>query len=165
MVIGAANLVSEDFGHTITKEDVFPSENIQIHYLDGAEKMNQTERGDWIDCYVYETVELKAGDFALINLGFSCKLPDGYEAHLVPRSSTFKHWGLIQTNSTGVIDQSYCGQDDIWKMPVYATKDTVINAGDRPCQFRIEPKMPKINFNEVDNLNSENRGGFGSSGK
>ena len=111
-----------------------------------------------------EKVELKQGDFALISLGVSMKLPDGYEAHLAPRSSTFKTWGIIQTNSIGVVDNSYSGNNDIWKMPVYATRDTVINVNDRICQFRIMPKMPVLDVEEVDNLEGPDRGGFGSTG-
>ena len=92
------------------------------------------------------------------------KLPDGYEAHLAPRSSTFKTWGIIQTNSIGVVDNSYSGNNDIWKMPVYATRDTVINVNDRICQFRIMPKVPVLDVEEVDNLEGPDRGGFGSTG-
>lgn len=92
------------------------------------------------------------------------KLPDGYEAHLAPRSSTFKTWGIIQTNSIGVVDNSYSGNNDIWKMPVYATRDTVINVNDRICQFRIMLKMPVVDVEEVDNLEGPDRGGFGSTG-
>ena len=92
------------------------------------------------------------------------KLPDGYEAHLAPRSSTFKTWGIIQTNSIGVVDNSYSGNNDIWKMPVYATRDTVINVNDRICQFRIMSKMPVVDVEEVDNLEGPDRGGFGSTG-
>lgn len=92
------------------------------------------------------------------------KLPDGYEAHLVPRSSTFKTWGIIQTNSIGVVDNSYSGNNDIWKMPVYAIRNTVINVNDRICQFRIMPKMPVVDVEEVDSLEGPDRGGFGSTG-
>jgi dUTP pyrophosphatase len=93
------------------------------------------------------------------------QLPEGYEAHVVPRSSTFKTYGVIQTNSCGVIDGSYCGDEDIWKMPVYATRDTVIEKNDRICQFRIMKNQPKILFEETKKLNNQNRGGFGSTGK
>lgn len=92
------------------------------------------------------------------------KLPDGYEAHLAPRSSTFKTWHVLQTNGVAVIDNSYSGNNDIWKMPVYATRDTVINVNDRICQFRIMPKMPVLDVEEVDNLEGPDRGGFGSTG-
>lgn len=91
-------------------------------------------------------------------------LPEGYEAHVVPRSSTFKNWGILQTNSMGIIDNSYCGDNDIWQMPVYAVRDTHISKGDKICQFRIVPKMPTVNFAESDHLSDKDRGGFGSTG-
>ena len=138
---------------------------LQIKYHnEEIEKIKKIDKGDWIDLRAAEKVELKQGDFALISLGVSMKLPDGYEAHLAPRSSTFKTWGIIQTNSIGVVDNSYSGNNDIWKMPVYATRDTVININDRICQFRIMPKMPVVDVEEVDNLEGPDRGGFGSTG-
>ena len=138
---------------------------LQIKYHnEEIEKIKKIDKGDWIDLRAAEKVELKQGDFALISLGVSMKLPDGYEAHLAPRSSTFKTWGIIQTNSIGVVDNSYSGNNDIWKMPVYATRDTVINVNDRICQFRIMPKMPVVDVEEVDNLEGADRGGFGSTG-
>lgn len=141
------------------------SEEIKIKYLPGAAHMEQTDLGDWIDCFAYEDVTLHEGEYGYINLGFACQLPDGYEAHVAPRSSTFKHFGVIQTNSVGVIDNLFCGNDDTWMMPVLAMRDTIIKKGERPCQFRIMKKQPKIIFNQVVNLNDENRGGFGSSGR
>ena len=138
---------------------------LQIKYHnEEIEKIKKIDKGDWIDLRAAEKVELKQGDFALISLGVSMKLPDGYEAHLAPRSSTFKTWGIIQTNSIGVVDNSYSGNNDIWKMPVYATRNTVINVNDRICQFRIMPKMPVLDVEEVDNLEGPDRGGFGSTG-
>ena len=138
---------------------------LQIKYHnEEIEKIKKIDKGDWIDLRAAEKVELKQGDFALISLGVSMKLPDGYEAHLAPRSSTFKTWGIIQTNSIGVVDNSYSGNNDIWKMPVYATRDTVINVNDRICQFRIMQKMPVVDVEEVDNLEGPDRGGFGSTG-
>ena len=138
---------------------------LQIKYHnEEIEKIKKIDKGDWIDLRAAEKVELKQGDFALISLGVSMKLPDGYEAHLAPRSSTFKTWGIIQTNSIGVVDNSYSGNNDIWKMPVYATRDTVINVNDRICQFRIMPKMSVVDVEEVDNLEGPDRGGFGSTG-
>lgn len=138
---------------------------LQIKYHnEEIEKIKKIDKGDWIDLRAAEKVELKQGDFALISLGVSMKLPDGYEAHLAPRSSTFKTWGIIQTNSIGVVDNSYSGNNDIWKMPVYATRDAVINVNDRICQFRIMPKMPVLDVEEVDNLEGPDRGGFGSTG-
>lgn len=120
---------------------------------------------DWIDLRSAETVNLKTNEFKLISLGISMELPEGYEAHVIPRSSTFKNFGVIQTNHFGLIDESYKGDDDIWKFPAYALRDTTINENDRICQFRIERKMPPISIIEVDNLNNESRGGIGSSGK
>ena len=138
---------------------------LQIKYHNKEiEKIKKIDKGDWIDLRAAEKVELKQGDFALISLGVSMKLPDGYEAHLAPRSSTFKTWGIIQTNSIGVVDNSYSGNNDIWKIPVYATRNTVINVNDRICQFRIMPKMPVLDVEEVDNLEGPDRGGFGSTG-
>lgn len=127
-------------------------------------KIERIKKGDWIDLRAAETVILKEGDFKLISLGISTQLPSGYEAHVVPRSSTFKTWGIIQTNSMGLIDESYCGDNDIWRFPVLATRNTVINENDRICQFRIAEKMKEIEFEEVEKLDGEDRGGFGSTG-
>lgn len=121
--------------------------------------------GDWVDLKSAETVSLKANEYKLISLGVSMKLPNGYEAHIVPRSSTFKNFGIIQTNHCGIIDNSYSGTNDIWRFPAYALRDAVINEGDRICQFRIVEKMPNIKFVEVDVLDDIDRGGFGSTGK
>lgn len=139
--------------------------NIKIKYHNkGIEKMTQIPNGDWIDLRAAETVALKAGEFKLISLGVSMKLPDGYEAHVVPRSSTFKKWGVLQTNSMGVIDNSYCGENDIWRFPALAMRDTFIEEGDRICQFRIVKKMDPVEFVEVEHMDDADRGGFGSTG-
>ena len=122
------------------------------------------EGGDWIDLHAAERVEMKAGEFRIISLGISMKLPEGYEAHVVPRSSTFKCWGILQTNHMGVIDNAYCGDGDVWGFPALAMRDTVIEKGDRICQFRIVQKMEPVRFVEVDHLDGANRGGFGSTG-
>ncbi|MCD8296860.1 MAG: deoxyuridine 5'-triphosphate nucleotidohydrolase [Prevotella sp.] len=139
---------------------------IQIKYhTDEIKKIEKIKNGDWIDLRAAQKVELHAGDFAIISLGVSMKLPKNYEAHIVPRSSTFKKWGIIQTNGVGIIDNSYSGDNDIWGMPVYATRDTIINVGDRICQFRVEKKMKdNISFKEVEQLGGADRGGFGSTG-
>lgn len=129
------------------------------------DKIKKFANGDWIDLRAAETVELKAGEYKVISLGISIELPMGYEAHIVPRSSTFKNWGIIQSNQMGIIDNSYSGDDDIWGMPVLATRDTVIHKNDRICQFRIVEKQPEIIFEEVEKLDGQNRGGFGSTGK
>ena len=141
--------------------------NIKIKYhTDDIEKLRYIDgKSDWIDLRAAEDVELKAGEFALISLGVSMQLPKGYEAHIVPRSSTFKTWGIIQTNHQAVIDESYNGDNDIWKSPVYALRDTVIHKNDRICQFRIMKHQPTIEFEEVDKLEGSDRGGFGSTGK
>lgn len=128
------------------------------------EKIQKTINGDWIDLRAAERVEMKAGDFKIIPLGVSMKLPEGYEANIVPRSSTFKKWGILQTNSYGVIDNSYSGDNDIWGFPALAMRDTVIEEGDRICQFRITKRMEPVEFIEVEHLEGEDRGGFGSTG-
>ena len=134
----------------------FSDEIERLRYIDG--------KSDWIDLRASETVELKAGEFKLIPLGVAMQLPAGYEAHVVPRSSTFKNYGVLQVNSCGVIDGSYCGDGDMWKMPVYATRDTVIHKNDRICQFRIMENQPHIIFEETASLEGKDRGGFGTTG-
>lgn len=118
----------------------------------------------WVDMRAAEDVDLKAGEFKIINLGVCMRLPSGFEGHIAPRSSTFKKWGIIMTNSVGVVDPAYSGDDDVWGMPVYATRDTHISFNDRICQFRIEKQQPMIQFKEVNRLSKESRGGFGSTG-
>ena len=142
-------------------------QKIKIKYFtDKIEPLDYIEgKSDWIDMRASEEVTLKAGEFALIPLGGAMELPKRYEAHLVPRSSTFKNYGLLQVNSCGIIDGSYCGDEDMWRMPVYATRDTVVNLNDRICQFRIMQNQPQIVFQEVNALGNSNRGGFGSTGK
>lgn len=140
---------------------------LKIKYLDAKmPKLNFVEgdKSDWIDLMCLADLNFNKNDFQLVNLGVVIKLPDGYEAHVVPRSSTFKKYGLLQTNSMGVIDGSYCGNDDIWHWPALATRDIIIPKYTRLCQFRIIKCMPKINFKEVDYLDGQNRGGFGSTG-
>lgn len=137
---------------------------IKIKYHTDIIPLEQKDGCDWVDLRAAETVALKQGTSKKISLGVSMELPEGYEAHIVPRSSTFDTWKVIQTNGMGVIDNSYSGDFDIWKMEVYAIQNTVINKNDRICQFRIVPKQPKLDFIEVNTLNNENRGGFGSTG-
>lgn len=137
---------------------------ILVKYLPNAHPLEQVNWGSWIDLYTYEDVALKQGDQKYINLGLSMKLPEGYEAILAPRSSTYKNWGLMQTNSIGVIDSTYCGDNDIWMFPAHASKNITIPAGTRLCQFRIQKEQPKINFESVDSLGTEDRGGLGSTG-
>ena len=142
-------------------------ETIKIKYFtDKIEKLTYIDgKSDWIDLRAAEDVSLKAGEFKLIPLGVAMELPGGYEAHVVPRSSTFKNFGIIQTNHQGVIDCSYCGDNDQWFMPVYAVRDTQIHVNDRICQFRIMENQPKIVFDEVEHLDHVDRGGHGSTGK
>lgn len=141
-------------------------ENIKIKYLNNEiEKIHYIGgKSDWIDLRAAEDVEMKAGDFRLIPLGVAMELPKGYEAHLIPRSSTFKNFGILQTNSMGLIDETYNGDNDWWYFPALAMRDTVIHKNDRICQFRIMEHQPQISFIEVETLNDQDRGGFGSTG-
>lgn len=142
-------------------------ERIKIKYLsDKIDKLTYIDnKSDWIDLRAAEHVIMKAGEFKLIPLGIAMELPEGYEAHIVPRSSTFKNFGIIQTNSMGIVDESYCGDGDQWFFPALAIRDTEININDRICQFRIVRHQPKIEFIEVNELGNANRGGHGSTGK
>lgn len=137
---------------------------IKIKYFTDIEKIAKIDKGDWIDLRAAEDTILKMGEFKLIPLGVAMELPKGYEAHIVPRSSTYKKFGIIQTNHQAVIDESYCGDNDQWLYPAYALRDTEIHKGDRICQFRIVEKQPTIDFEEVETLDNEDRGGIGSTG-
>ena len=128
----------------------------KLQYIDG--------KSDWIDLRSAEHVILKKGEFRLISLGVAMQLPEGYEAVIVPRSSTYLNFGIIQTNHMGVVDETYCGDDDVWMMPVLAVRDTEISVNDRICQFRIQKHQPAVSFEEVEHLGNENRGGVGSTG-
>ena len=140
---------------------------IKIKYFsDEIEKLKFIDgKSDWIDLRAAERVELKSGEYKLIKLGVGMELPKGYEALVVPRSSTFKNFGILQTNSMGVIDESYCGDNDEWKFPALAMRDTVIEVNDRICQFRIIKHQDAFTFEEVKELNEVDRDGFGSTGK
>ena len=135
------------------------------YHSDAIPKIEAINKGDCIDLYAAERVELKAFQSAKISLGVSMKLPEGYKARLAPRSSTYDNWGIIQTNSIGIIDNSFCGENDIWRMPVLAMRDTVIEVGDRICQFEIDKKMEKPEIVTVEHMGDDDRGGFGSTGK
>lgn len=133
----------------------------------------QIPGSDYIDLRAAEDIWIPEGEFAIIDLGVSMDLPEGYEAHVVPRSSLFKNYGLIQTNHCAIIDNSYCGNEDRWKYPVFCLqgrdfvdgrKGTFVHLNDRICQFRIVENQPKIIFREVENLVGATRGGFGSTG-
>lgn len=141
-------------------------ETIKIKYFDNdIDKIQKITVGDWIDLRSAETVELKKGEYALIRLGVGMILPDGYEAYVLPRSSTPSKFGIVCANSMGIIDNSYSGDADEWKFPAVAIRDTVIHKNDRICQFRIVKNQPGITFEVVDHLNENSRGGIGSTGK
>lgn len=156
-------------------EPVNNSIHMRIKYFDGATKLKKISKGNWIDVYANKDMIIYEGERAMIPLGFALELPEGYEGHLAPRSSTFKSWGIIQTNSVGVVDDSYIGDNDEWHMPVYclegkdATEDglifTEIKKGDKIGQFRIIEVMPEITLEEVDSFGNADRGGFGSTGE
>lgn len=140
-------------------------ESIKVKYFNkDIQPLEKIEKGDWIDLRASEDFDLDAGDFVIIPLGIGMKLPEGYEAHVVPRSSTYKKWGIIQTNSMGIIDNSYSGENDEWKFSALAMRDTHISKNDRICQFRIVKKQPEIDIITVEHLDNESRGGFGSTG-
>ena len=163
---------------------------LRIKYFDGATKMEKITKGNWIDVYANKDVFVDEGTRAMIPLGFALELPKGYEGYLVPRSSTFKTWGIIQTNSLGIVDDTYIGDNDQWHMPVYCLqgkdveiekieciiddckevfhnkiKGTWIRRGDKIGQFRIQKSMPEIEFKIVEKFDNEDRGGFGTTGK
>lgn len=136
-----------------------------LYHVKDLEPIAKKENGDWIDLRVAEDVRLRAGEFTKISLGVSMKLPEGYTALLVPRSSTFEKYGIIQTNSIGIIDNSYSGENDIWMMPVLATRDIEIPKNTRICQFTIQKNiLSDLIITEVDHLSDSSRGGFGSTG-
>jgi dUTP pyrophosphatase len=137
---------------------------IKVRYHSSIDKIKKLDIGNWIDLRSAENVSMQKGDYRLISLGISLELPPGYEAHIAPRSSTFKNFKIIQANSFGVVDESYCGDMDVWMFPAIALEDTFINFNDRICQFRIMKKQPELEFIEVDYLENPNRNGFGSTG-
>lgn len=140
-------------------------EVIKIRYIRDVQKIEKFNVGDWIDLRAAKDVTMKAGEFALIPLGVAMELPDGYEALVAPRSSTFKNYGIIQTNSLGVIDESYKGDNDEWHFPAFAMRDTEIKKNERICQFRIAQHQPMIRLLEVEHLGNKDRGGLGSTGR
>ncbi len=142
------------------------AKELKVKYLaEGLEELCCVPGSDWVDLRAAEDVELKAGEFRLIPLGIAVALPEGYEAHVAPRSSTFKNYGLLQANSLGVVDCSYRGDGDQWRWPAYATRDVTIQKNTRLCQFRIVENQPPLVFTRVERLESPDRGGFGSTGK
>lgn len=137
---------------------------IKIKYLKGATKLRRIPQGDWVDLYAYEDKEYMKDDWGILSLGFAMELPEGYEAEVKPRSSTFKTWGVIQTNSVAAIDNSFAGDNDIWFWPWLATRDGEFKKGDKVCQMRIRKKQPDFIFEEVETLDNDDRGSYGSSG-
>lgn len=147
------------------KEKIIMNKEIKIKYVKQDMVRVNINNGDWIDLRIAEDVTLKAGEFKLIPLGIAMMLPKGYEALVIPRSSTFKKYGIIQANSIGLIDEAYCGNNDEWKFPAYATRDIEIPKNTRICQFRIIEHQPPVCIVEVTKLSEVNRGGFGSTGE
>ena len=142
------------------------TKELQVKYMvEGLEELCCVPGSDWVDLRCAEETVLKAGEYRLIPLGIAVALPEGYEAHVVPRSSTFRNYGILQTNSMGVVDGSYCGDGDQWRWPVYATRDTVIPKNTRICQFRVVENQPPLTFLRVERLENPDRGGFGSTGR
>lgn len=139
---------------------------IKIKFKDPKiyKEFNHIEVGDWIDLRTIDVVTIKKGQYRMIDLGVAMELPKGYEALLVPRSSTFKNYGVLQANSVAVVDNSFKGDEDYWNFLVLATRDVTIPKGTRICQFRIIENQPQINFKVVDKLDNKNRGGIGSTG-
>ena len=129
----------------------------KLRYIDG--------KSDWIDLRVAENVSMKQGEYRLISMGISVEIPKGYEMLIVPRSSAYKNFGILQTNAMGVVDESFRGDNDIIHMPILAMRDTEIHINDRIGQFRLMPHQPEVHFIEVDHLDNEDRGGFGTTGK
>lgn len=138
---------------------------IRIRYHTDIDRVEKISQGDWIDLRAAEDVELKAREFKMFSLGVSMELPEGYEALCVPRSSTFRKYGVILVNSIGVIDETFCGDGDVWQFLAYAVRDTVIPKNERICQFRIIEHQPPIEFIEVEELGNKDRGGIGSTGR
>ncbi len=151
----------------LTEDEVEETKTIRIKYFtDKIEKLTYIGgKSDWIDLRCARDIQMKAGEFRLIPLGVAMELPKGYEAHVVPRSSTYRNFGIIQTNHTGIIDETYCGDKDQWFMPAYALRDTEIHVNDRICQFRIIEHQPRLIFEETRELGHSDRGGHGSTGK
>ena len=150
----------------ITLESEKEINGIQVKYFEGATELKFNEKGNWVDVYANEDVHIDFLQLKLIKLGFAMNLPDGIEAHLSPRSSTFKTWGIIQSNSVGVIDETFRGDNDEWKMPVISLRQegSDIKKGDKIGQFRLIKAQDKIEFIPVESFGNKDRNGFGSTG-
>lgn len=163
---------------------------VKIKYFsEDYPRLKKITQGDWIDLRVdrikkiitrgygeintdyycsiskFKSFYLEKGQVIKFRLGVAMELPEGFEAEIRPRSSTFTNYGLIQTNSVGTIDNSYCGDDDEWMIEFIAMRNGIINRFDRVCQFRIVENQPDFTFKEVDKLRNDNRGGYGSTGR
>ena len=154
-----------EFCDSLVPEAVRMEKEIKIKYFNDAQEIEALEVGDWIDLRSAESVDIKAGEYKLIRLGVAMELPEGYEALVAPRSSTFKNYGILLADSLGIIDESYKGDNDEWKFLAYATRDTHVEKNDRICQFRIIEHQPKIKLTKVESLGNADRGGIGSTGK
>ena len=154
-----------EFCDSLVPETVRMEKEIKIKYFNDVQEIEALEVGDWIDLRSAESVDIKAGEYKLIRLGVAMELPEGYEALVAPRSSTFKNYGILLANSLGIIDESYKGDNDEWKFLAYATRDTHVEKNDRICQFRIIEHQPKIKLTKVESLGNADRGGIGSTGK
>lgn len=154
-----------EFCDSLVPEAVRMEKEIKIKYFNDVQEIEALEVGDWIDLRSAESVDIKAGEYKLIRLGVAMELPEGYEALVAPRSSTFKNYGILLANSLGIIDESYKGDNDEWKFLAYATRDTHVEKNDRICQFRIIEHQPKIKLTKVESLGNADRGGIGSTGK
>lgn len=154
-----------EFCDSLVPEAVRMEKEIKIKYFNDVQEIEALEVGDWIDLRSAESVDIKAGEYKLIRLGVAMELPEGYEALVAPRSSTFKNYGILLANSLGIIDESYKGDNDEWNFLAYATRDTHVEKNDRICQFRIIEHQPKIKLTKVESLGNADRGGIGSTGK
>lgn len=138
---------------------------LKVKYHADIDHIQQVDGSDWIDLRSAEDVYLEEGQYKRINLGISMQLPDGYEAHILPRSSTFERYGILLVNGMGIIDNSYCGDNDIWAFPAHATRETFIPKNARICQFRIVQSQPNLAIQTVEVLGNADRKGFGHSGE
>lgn len=139
---------------------------IRVKYHTDIDEICSAHEGEWIDLRCAEDVTMEFGDYKLISLGVSIELPQGYEALVIPRSSTFKKYGILLANSIGLIDNTYCGDDDIWRFPaVCLAKRTTIPKNERICQFRIQPIQSDVQIERVEILGNPSRGGLGSTGR
>lgn len=138
---------------------------VKVKYLADITPIEKIAQGDWIDLRCARDVKMIAGAYVQIPLGVAMELPEGYEAIIAPRSSTFRKYGILLTNGIGIVDNSYCGNDDQWTFPAYAMYDVTIPKNERICQFRIQKIQPEIEFVTVDDLKNPNRGGLGSTGR